>query len=130
MVQALAEKRVGKNKKAGEIMGFAGAFGFALPPVYLSDYIQTILDKDPDFAEELKGYVKRIYRDDYGEVSEWQDEDNKETRYFCGCASGIIACYTSEKHGTVCFKCYRGFCVFYSPCEKPDELLKKYTEEK
>lgn len=130
MVQALAERKIGKNKKAGEIMGFAGAFGFALPPVYLSDYIQTVLDKDPDFADEIDNFVRKIYRNDYGEVSEWQEEDNRETRYCCGCASGIIARYTSEKHGTVCFKCYRDFCVFYSPCEKPDELLKKYSAEK
>ena len=129
MVQDLAEARIGKNKKAGEIAGFAGAFGFSLPPVYLSDYIQTVLDKDPAFEEELEDFIKRLYRDDYGDVSDKQDEDNKETRWFCGCAAGIVARYYSGIHGAVWFKCFRGFCIFYSPVEKPDKLLEKYSAE-
>ena len=63
----LAETRIGGNgKKAKQIQGFQGMFGFSLEDVWLSDAVEEAMAGNLTFMGELVEILKRFIRADWG----------------------------------------------------------------
>lgn len=83
-------------------LGYAGAFLFHVPDVYISDGIVSRLKLNPTFKDDLLKMLERFCNDDYGFVTRFEEADNSETRYLCGSSRWIIARYGSFFGGVVC----------------------------
>ena len=94
------------------VNGFAGAFLFTLLDVYVSDEIERYLEREPGFGDCLRELLARFRREDYGDVSQIEERDNAEQRYFCGVHMQMIARYPTAE-GTVCFEAFYDRSLLY-----------------
>ena len=124
-IRKLAETPVSKNKKAGQIMGFEGAFCFALPDVYVSDEVEKILEQFPDFSEVLFSLLKRTADNDYGDISSDDLSENIENRYLGFTSWGIVAKYQTE-HGCIRLEVFRHAALLFLDGESTDAFKEKY----
>lgn len=78
------EETVGKATgidNPAKIAGYSGAFLFDLPPIYLSPRLSEIFNEKPSISEILSDILKRFRREDYGEVSDIEAENNHDQRW-------------------------------------------------
>jgi len=84
------------NPHPEKTLGYAGAFLFTLPDVYVSDTVELLLAESPERAGRLMELLNRLKHDDYGEISEKDKNNNIESRYTGGYSSWMTACYRTE----------------------------------
>ena len=74
-----------------------GFFGLLFSPgdVYISDHVDFLLQSRPGFDAFLKDSLQRFVNDDYGDISEWDREDNIELKWL-GPGIGLFARYCFE----------------------------------
>jgi len=77
-------------------LGYAGAFLFTLPDVFVSDAVELLLSESPEHPEGLWELLQRFKHEDYGEISEEDEYNNIESRYIGGYSSWMTACYRTE----------------------------------
>lgn len=106
------------NKKASQVMGFTGAFGFGLADVYVTDTVDKILSQHPEFSKEIENMIIRIHQEDYGDISADEYYFNGEQRYLAGSAYGIFARYNTQ-YGVICFENFDTLSLFFVPEEEP-----------
>ena len=124
-IRKLAETSVSKNKTAGQIMGFEGAFCFSLPDVYVSDEVGKILDQSPDFSVVLLSLLKRTANNDYGDITNDDMFSNVENRYLGFTSWGIVAKYQT-KHGCIRLEVFRHATLLFLDGENTDAFKEKY----
>lgn len=129
----LAETRIGgeKGKRAGQINGFWGTFGFGVEDVWLSDPVDEAAG-NICFLKELLDIIPRFRKDDYGlyvcPMKIWVS--NVDERYF-GTGSRLLGLYETSL-GNVYLYMDRdvGKTVYYFQIDPAAEeiLLKEYGE--
>lgn len=74
-------------------MGSAGAFGFELGYILVSDPLWSAIRNNPRLGLECADFCRRFHLEDYGEVSSEDQENNDEARWISGCSYEMIGCY-------------------------------------
>ena len=90
------EETVGKAAGIGnpaKIAGYSGAFLFDLPPIYLSPRLSEMFGEKPSISEILSDILKRFRREDYGEVSDVEAENNHDQRWVFNSYADMIGRY-------------------------------------
>ena len=129
-IRRLARTPLGSGgKRAGQVLGFIGTFGFSLPPVYLSRRLAKLLEIAPDFSAQLDALVQRICRGDYGSISDADKAENVEIRYLSGHWLGMTARYETAV-GVICFRAYRCAALFSFEGERVGRLPAFFHREK
>ena len=103
------------------VLGFAGAFLFHVPDVYISDTIASRLKLNPTFKDDLLTMLERFCTDDYGFVTFLEQNSNNETRYLCGSSTWMIARYGS-RFGGVVFETFYDLSLLYFVEEDVDDI--------
>lgn len=62
--------------------GFGAVVSFDFGDIYIDDYLNTQLNAE--IKNDIDNCLIRLLKDDYGNVTEEEDEDNGENRYFGG----------------------------------------------
>lgn len=99
-------------KNPDQTLGFAGAFLFHVPDVYISGRIASRLKLNPTFKDDLLTMLDSFCHDDYGFVTSAEHYNNGETRYLCGSSSWMIARYGSP-YGGVVYETFLDISLFY-----------------
>jgi hypothetical protein len=94
-----------------KIQGFAGTFLFTLGDVYVTHEIDNITHESPSFGDELRFCMSRLMLDDYGLISEDEEEGNLENKYMFGHSVGQYGRYNTEA-GIVRLERCRGYSLF------------------
>lgn len=115
-------------KNPERINGYAGAFLFRIPDVYVSDKISQRIDTCPWFADILMDMLKRFSKDDYGFVTQFESDNNCETRYFGFSSSWMIGRYGTRLGGIV-LETFHDISLFYFS-EEDVSLIWKQQELK
>ena len=102
-------------------LGYAGAFLFHVPDVYISDRIASRLELNPTFKDDLFKMLERFCNDDYGFVTFSEHYDNGETRYLCGSSTWMIARYGSPYCGVV-YETFYDMSLLYFIEEDADDV--------
>lgn len=108
-------------QKPERTLGYAGAFLFHVPDVYISDRIATRLQLNPTFKDDMLNMLKRFCNDDYGFVTFAEHYGNGETRYLCGSSSWMIARYGSP-YGGVVYETFHDMSFLYFIEEDVDDV--------
>ena len=90
------EETVGKAtgiSTPSKIAGYSGAFLFDLPPIYLSPRLSEMFGEKPSISEILSDILKRFRREDYGEVSDVEAENNHDQRWVFNSYADMIGRY-------------------------------------
>lgn len=90
------EETVGKSTgidNPAKIAGYSGAFLFDLPPIYLSPRLSEMFGEKPSISEILSDILKRFRREDYGEVSDVEAENNHDQRWVFNSYADMIGRY-------------------------------------
>ena len=119
-LQKIANSPLGSKtkKKAGQVLGFMGAFGFGLADVYVTDAVDKIISRHPEFSKEIENMISRIHKEDYGNISADERDLNGEQRYFAGTSYGVVARYDT-KYGVICFEGFDTMSLFFVPEDEP-----------
>ena len=102
-------------------LGYAGAFLFHVPDVYISDRIASRLKLNPTFKDDLLTMLEDFCKDDYGFVTSLEQNSNGETRYLCGSSTWMIARYGSCFGGVV-FETFYDMSLLYFTEEDVDDV--------
>ncbi len=115
------------NSPMKNVHGAEGLF-FEPDDIYLYGKLEQWAENDLKIEAELREFVERYKKQDYGFVSREEAENNLENRWLCGSSSWTIARYYFKDHGLATWKGGivleflrdRGF--FYSVEDSIDEL--------
>lgn len=112
-------------KHPENISGYAGTFLFRVPDVYLSDKVANRLERNEKASEELMSMITRLHKNDYGFVTDFEQECNIETRYFSYSPSWMIGRYSSETFNGVILETLFDMTIIYYPEEDIADVLHK-----
>ncbi|SCX09652.1 hypothetical protein SAMN02910339_01377 [Lachnospiraceae bacterium YSD2013] len=107
-----------------------GAEGLLFEPddIYLYGKLEQWAENDPKIEAELREFVERYKKQDYGFVSREEAENNLENRWLCGSSSWTIARYyfkdaeLTMQYGGIVLEFLRDEGFFYSVEDSIDEL--------
>ena len=114
------EETVGKATgidNPAKIAGYTGAFLFDLPPIYLSPRLSEMFGEKPSISEILSDILKRFRREDYGEVSDVEAENNHDQRWVFNSYADMIGRYRTPV-GLLIVELYAEKGVIQFPQEK------------
>ena len=109
------------------VSGGAGLF-FSPDDIYLYGRLEQWVEDDPRIGDELKTFIERYKREDYGFVSHAEAETNLENKWLGGFSSGTIARYQFEDNdlatwkGGIILEFLNGGGYLYSMDDSIDEL--------
>ena len=108
--------------------GAAGAFGFTLPDVYITEALASCISRSPDYAEELREMLKCFYREEYGFVTRRERDNNGETRWLCGSCLWMIGRYPS-RYGSVVLEVLYDIAILYLVQEDVSAICQSQYEK-
>ena len=110
-------------KDSTRINGYAGAFLFSLPDVYVSDLLEKSMNEDSQYTATLILLIQRFKKGDYGIISESQADHNTRQRYFANSNTWMTACYETDV-GIIRFETLWNMALFYLNDEPIDGIRK------
>lgn len=112
------------NERAELVSGFAGAFLYSIPDVYVSECIGRDLERYEGFADTLMDFIRRFVNDDYGFVTAWENGGMTEDKYIGGSSWFLIGRYP-HRHGGIVLESFFDRSLFYYF----DEDVSKFQQE-
>lgn len=82
--------------KPENIQGFAGYFGFSFGNIFVSQEINTLLEKDKDFEKTVNDCLDKFKALDYGSITEENKKLNDENRLFFGINYQLLGLYYTK----------------------------------
>ncbi len=115
-------------KQPDRILGFNGFF-YSLDDIYLYGKLEGIVENNSKLSDELKGFIDRFLKEDYGFVTENEYDNNSENRWLCGSCSHSIGRYMFKEslYGGIVLEFLNDRGFFYCIGEDMTEVYARYN---
>lgn len=95
-------------KNPASISGYYGTFLFSLGDIYVSEGLYETILNDTSLSDFLINIIDQFLKNDYGDVSSEEENENLANRYLFGNFSDMVGRYIS-RYGTITLKTFQEY---------------------